>query len=139
MKSKFLQTRVLPFDLEIILFLLRVVAGIGMAFHGVGKIQAPFNWMGPDAAVPGFLQMLAAVSEFAGGIALALGLLTRLASLGIAITMLVAFSLHAFILGDPFVNPKGGSYELATIYLLISLLFTFYGGGRFSIDAKIFK
>lgn len=139
MKFKFLQTRSLPMDLEIIVLILRIIAGIAMAFHGVGKIQAPFNWMGPDASVPGFLQLLAAVSEFGGGIALAIGMLTRIASLGIAITMLVAFSLHAFILGDPFVNPKGGSYELALLYLIISLLFTMYGGGRFSVDAKIFK
>jgi len=139
MRNKILQVRTLPIDLEIVLLLLRVIAGIAMAMHGVGKIQSPFNWMGPDAAVPAFLQFLAAFAEFGGGIALALGLLTRIASLGIAITMLVAFSLHAFILGDPFVNPKGGSYELATLYLIISLLFTFYGGGRFSIDGKIFK
>jgi putative oxidoreductase len=139
MKNKILQVRTLPIDLEIILLLLRVIAGIAMAMHGVGKIQSPFNWMGPDASVPAFLQFLAAVAEFGGGIALALGVVTRIASLGITITMLVAFSLHAFILGDPFVNPKGSSYELATLYLIISLFFIFYGGGRFSIDGKLFR
>ena len=48
------------------LLVLRIVAGLGFMFHGWGKIQNPFGWMGPDAFAPGFLQALAALSEFAG-------------------------------------------------------------------------
>ena len=43
------------------LLLLRIVAGLAFMFHGYSKIQSPFSWMGPEAGVPGFLQMLAAV------------------------------------------------------------------------------
>jgi uncharacterized membrane protein YphA (DoxX/SURF4 family) len=57
------------------LLLLRLVAGLGFVFHGYGKIQNPFGWMGPDAATPGIFQALAAVSEFGGGIAWMLGVL----------------------------------------------------------------
>src|SRR5262249_57371293 len=69
------------------LLFLRVVVGAAFIFHGWPKIQAPFGWMGPDAPVPGVLQFLAALAEFAGGIALGVGLLSRLAALGIASTM----------------------------------------------------
>ena len=124
---------------DIVLLLLRLVVGIAFIFHGYGKIQNPFAWMGEGAAIPGFLQALAALSEFGGGIALILGFLTPLASLGIAITMLVAAGFHAIVLGDPFVNPKGGgSYELATIFLVISLLYIVAGPGRYSLDRKLF-
>ena len=120
------------------LLLLRFVAGLAFMFHGWGKIQNPFAWMPPEAPVPGILQALAALSEFGGGLAWILGLLTPLASLGLAITMVVAFAMHAFMRGDPFVSTGGPSYELAAIYFCISLLLMAAGPGRFSLDRKVF-
>lgn len=123
------------------LFLLRVVMGIAFMHHGWGKMQSPFGWMPPEAPIPGFLQFLAAFSEFGGGIALVIGLLTRIASLGLAITMAIAAMMHAFVMHDPFVasGPGQSSYELAFIYFCISVLFLNIGPGKYSLDAKIFK
>lgn len=126
---------------SVALLILRVVMGVAFCMHGWSKIQSPMNWIPPQAPihVPGFFQLLAALSEFGGGIALILGLLTPLASAGLLVTMSVATYLHMVILGDPFVNPTGGmSYELALIYWAVSVLFLFMGPGQFSIDAKIF-
>jgi len=124
---------------DVALLVLRVVAGIAFMMHGWGKIQHPTNWMGPDSPVPGVLQLLAAVSEFGGGLAWILGLLVPLASLGILFTMLVAAFTHAVVLKDPFVNLKGGgSYEIASIYLCVALLLILMGPGQFSADRKIF-
>lgn len=129
----------LPCGASYALLFLRCVAGVAFMIHGWGKMQAPMTWMGPDAAVPGIFQFLAAFSEFGGGLAWILGLLTPLASLGMAITMVVATGLHMLVLKDPFVNTSGGaSYELALIFLAISLVFIFVGPGKISIDAKIF-
>lgn len=116
------------------LLLVRLVVGIALIMHGWGKIQSPMSWMGPDAPVPGVLQLLAAVSEFGGGIALVLGLLTSLAMLGVAITMAVAVYTHAVVKGDPFV----GGYELAAVYMIIAVMFILIGPGKFSLDNKIF-
>lgn len=121
------------------LLLLRIVAGLAMVMHGMGKIQSPFSWMGPDSTIPGFFQLLAAVSEFGGGIAWILGLLNPLASLGIISTMVVAVYTHMIKNGDPFVGKGGPSYELAAIYLAISIVFLFVGPGKFSLDSLIFK
>lgn len=120
------------------LLLLRVVVGIAFILHGWGKIQAPFNWMGPESPVPGVIQFLGAVSEFGGGIFLILGLLTFLSSLGIFFTMLGATAMHAIVLGDQFVSQGGGSYELAAIYALISVLLMTAGPGFLACDSKIF-
>ncbi|MBI3097661.1 MAG: DoxX family protein [Planctomycetes bacterium] len=115
----------------------RLVAGIGLAMHGWGKIQNPFGWMGEKAATPGVLQALAALSEFGGGLALVVGLLVPLASLGIVCTMSVAAWTH-ISRGDPFLSRRdGGAYELAALYLVISLLLLAAGPGRFSLDALI--
>jgi putative oxidoreductase len=121
------------------LLLLRVVAGLAFMMHGWGKIQNPFGWMGQDSFAPGILQALAAFSEFGGGLAWVIGLLTPLASLGIACTMAVAFTFHAFMRGDPFVAMGGGpSYELAALFFCIALLLMALGPGKFSLDRGIF-
>jgi putative oxidoreductase len=115
------------------LLVIRLVAGAAFIRHGYPKIQNPFGWMGEASAMPGVLQALAAVSEFCGGFAWILGALTPLASLGIASTMVVAAGKH-IARGDPFVG-RGGSYELALVFLGIALLLLLAGPGRFSIDA----
>lgn len=122
------------------LLILRVLIGFAFMNHGFGKIQNPFGWMGPDSSVPGLFQALAALSEFGGGLAWILGLLTPLASLGIASTMIVATCLHAFVFGDPFVagGPGQGSYEPASVYLAFAIFLLLAGPGRYSLDAKVF-
>jgi putative oxidoreductase len=124
---------------DLSLLAIRVVAGVAFVLHGWGKIQNPFGWMGPDAFAPGLFQALAAISEFGGGLALMVGLLTPLASLGIASTMVVAVYSHAVMWDHPFVGSGGGpSYELAALYLCLSVLLIAIGPGRFSVDRAIF-
>jgi putative oxidoreductase len=124
---------------SVVLSILRLVAGSAFIFHGWQKIQNPVGWMGPDSSIPGFFQLLAAISEFGGGIGWVLGLFTPLASLGIASTMTVAVCFHLFVRKDPFVNLTGGpSYELALVYLGIALVFLMLGPGKFSLDKMIF-
>jgi putative oxidoreductase len=124
---------------DLSLLLIRVVGGVAFMLHGWGKIQNPFGWMGPDSFAPGIFQALAALSEFGGGLAWIIGLLTPLASLGIASTMAVAVYFHAVMRGDPFVSSGGGpSFELAAIYFSIAVLLFAIGPGRLSLDRTIF-
>ena len=121
------------------LLLLRLVVGIAFLYHGWGKIQNPFAWAGPDSTIPAIFLGLAALAEFGGGLALIVGLLTRLAMLGLACTMAVAIHMHMIIRGDPFVNPLGGpSYELASVFFAVAVTFMVIGPGKFSLDDKIF-
>jgi len=119
------------------LLILRIIAGAAMMQHGWGKIQSPFGWMGPGAPVPGFLQALAALSEFGGGLAWILGLLTPVASFGMLCTMAVAASIHVSK-GDPWVGAGGPSYEPALGYLAVSLMLMLVGPGALSLDALLF-
>lgn len=118
------------------LLLLRLVAGLAFMFHGWGKIQNPFGWMGPDSGIPGMLQALAALSEFGGGLAWILGLPTPLASFGILCTMTVALGYHVSS-GGSFVGGEG-SYEPALVYLVVALLLILIGPGAFSLDVQVF-
>jgi putative oxidoreductase len=122
------------------LLLLRLVVGAAFVLHGWPKIQSPLGWMGPEAAVPGVLQGLAALAEFGGGMALIAGFLTRLAALGIGTNMVVALAMVHLPHGDPFVGKPGGrSYELAAVYLACAVVLLLLGPGRYSLDALLFR
>jgi putative oxidoreductase len=110
------------------LLTLRLVAGLAFVLHGWPKIKDPFGWMGPGT--PAVFQALAAVAEVGGGFGWMLGLLTPVACAGIASTMVVAIARHVLVKRDPFL----GGYELAAVYLSISLLLLACGPGRFSLD-----
>ncbi len=113
--------------------LLRIFAGIAMAFgHGASKLPpgegliSRAGQMGFPA--PAFFAWAAALSEFAGGILLALGLFTRLSSFFIGATMLVALvGVHA---ADPF-----AAQEKAFLFLFIALAYFLKGSGDWSIDS----
>lgn len=123
------------------LLVVRVVMGVAFILHGWPKIQNPMGWMNAmgGEGVPSFLQALAAVAEFGGGIALLLGLLTPLAALGIVCQMLGALFMVHFPMGHPFVSATGGpSYELPLVYLALAILLLVMGPGRWSFDALLF-
>jgi putative oxidoreductase len=124
------------------LLLVRIVTGAAFMFHGWYKLQSPggaFAWMGTEAPVPGVLQASAVLAEFGGGLALIVGLLTPLAALGIAGTMIVALGMVHLPHGDPFVGQPGkASYELAAGYLANAILFLLAGPGMISLDGLLF-
>ena len=127
-----------PLAVDIALLLTRIAIGAAFLVVGWGKIQNPTSWMQGTTFAPGW-QALAAVAEFGGGLALLLGLLTRLGAFGIACVMVVAAYVHKFIFNDPYINFTGGtSYQVALAYLCIALLVLALGPGRFSLDRLFF-
>ncbi len=117
--------------------LLRLVTGAAFLFHGWSKIHDPFHWL--DKAPrppPGWLQALAALAEFGGGVGLILGLLTPLCCAGLLCVMGYALYTH-ISRGDPFVSKGGASYELALVYVAIAVVLLLLGPGRYSLDQKL--
>jgi len=122
------------FPSDVALTLLRVAAGIMMATHGWGKIPVSREFVenvgNMGFPLPALFAWSAALSEFAGGILLAAGFLTRISAFMIAGTMIVAaFIVHA---GDPL-----SARELALLYLAIMVVFMTTGCGRFGVDALL--
>lgn len=127
-----------PLAVDIMLLLTRLAIGYAFLLVGWGKIQNPTDWMRGLTFAP-MWQVLAAVAEFGGGLALLLGLLTRLGAAGIAIVMVVATCVHKFVFMDPYINFTGGSsYQVAVAYGCIALLLLVLGPGRFSLDRYFF-
>lgn len=119
------------------LLLLRLFTGLALAFaHGFGKVPPSEGFVASVVEMgfpaPEAFAWAAGLSEFAGGLLLAVGLLTRPAALMIAITMAVAaFVRHA---GDPF-----SSQEKALLFLAVAVAFLFVGSGRYSLDRLVYR
>jgi putative oxidoreductase len=122
------------------LLLLRIIIGLAFVVHGWPKIQHPASWMtmmmGPRAFAPPWLQAIAAVVEFFGGIALILGFLTPLVALGILVDMTVAILTVHVPMGGHWIGGRG-SFETPLFYLVAMLAFLLIGPGRLSIDATL--
>lgn len=123
---------------SIAVLLLRLMTGVAFMLHGWPKIQNPLHWMDAfPGHPPSFVQVLPAVAEFAGGLGLALGLLTPLCCAGIICTMLVALFTH-ISRGDPFLNQgSGGFWELALVFLVSAIAILLLGPGRYSLDQRL--
>lgn len=114
---------------------LRIFTGLAMAIaHGFSKIPPSQGFI--DATdnlgfpIPAFFSWAAALSEFLGGLLIALGLLTRPAALFMGMTMMVAaFLRHS---EDPFNNK-----EKALLYLCICIFLFLTGSGRYGIDSTL--
>ncbi|MBI4448979.1 DoxX family protein [Candidatus Woesearchaeota archaeon] len=105
----------------------RVLVGLMFFLHGWQKLSPLV--MGGDA--PGGLMLVAGIVELVGGLAVAFGFLTQLASFLSAGQMLVAYVMvHASGGWNPLVN-KG---ELALMYFAAFAVFATMGGRKWSLD-----
>jgi putative oxidoreductase len=123
--------------------LLRVVVGGAIMTHGYPKIFGTSDDGMPRMVrfidgvakmgfpYPEYFAWAAALSEFVGGLFLALGLFTRGAAFLIMCTMIVVLYRHR---ADPW-NKK----ELGLLYLAPAFFTMLSGPGRYSLDALIFR
>jgi putative oxidoreductase len=130
--------------MDIGLLILRLTVGLALAAHGTQKLVGWFGGPGLDATgqffemigfVPGRRHaLMAGLAETAGGLLLALGLLTPFAAAVVFGVMLVAaFSVH--IKKGFFITSSGYEYTLVLGVAALTLAFT--GPGSLSVDALL--
>lgn len=120
--------------------LLRVVAGVALVTHGFPKIMNP---LGPTGMVeslgifPGPAEIwavLLSMTEFFGGILIAIGLLTRPASFAAMIVLLVTVYFHWIFKSEGY-----SGAEKSILWAAIMFYFVIRGANSHSLDARIGK
>jgi len=127
---------------------LRAILAATFISHGYDKIfgvgvSAFAQHLPPQVPMPALMAWVAALAEFGGGIAMVLGLFTRLAALGHMGVMAVAistvhisqgFQMHAGMVHD---KPMGQGYEWQVALFCIALCLFLRGAGPLSLDRLI--
>jgi putative oxidoreductase len=114
----------------------RVLVGLGFFFHGAQKLFGLFGGTGGGSVAIFSLMGLAGLIETIGGVAILLGIFTRLVSSITALEMLIAyFMVHFPQSWNPLLN--GG--EVVVLYFATFLAITVYGNGKFSLEKKLWK
>src|SRR5262245_32783060 len=128
--------------------ILRLTLAVVMFPHGAQKVLGWFGGQGlmptlqsfTSAGIPPVLAWLVIVAEFLGPLALAVGLLTRLAALGIAGVMLGAMKMVHWTNGF-FMNwsgtQQGEGFEYHLLALGIAIALVIMGAGAGSVDRAL--
>jgi putative oxidoreductase len=138
-------------DGDWVIAIARIVLGVVFFAHGA---QMSLGWFGgaglrstvqvfrEHLGIPGPLAMLAVAAEFLGGLGLIVGLLSRIAALGIAIVMMVALvTVHrkfGFFM-NWYGEKKGHGIEYHVLVLALALIVMFKGAGAFSLDQVLYQ
>jgi putative oxidoreductase len=143
--------RLLATNGDWVLTIARVVLGVALFVHGSQKLLGWFGGHGLSATVrtfrdqmgiPAPLTYLAIAAEFFGGLGLIIGLLTRVAALGIAITMVVAMlKVHlkfGFLL-NWFGDKQGHGIEYHLLAIALAIIIIVHGAGAFSLDRALYR
>lgn len=129
--------------------MVRLVLGLVFFAHGAQKMLGWFGGYGfhgtmgfftQQMGIPAPLAFLAICAEFFGGLGLLVGLLGRIAALGIIVNMLVAIATVHHVNGF-FMNwtgqQKGEGFEYHLLAIALALVIIIKGSGAASIDRAI--
>jgi putative oxidoreductase len=141
-----LSTRTAPTVADVGLLIVRLSLAFIFIYHGSRRLFGWFDGPGLDSSAdyfahsahlhPGmFFAVLGGSIEFFGGIALALGLFSRLAGLAIFGDMMMAIITVTH--GDGFNSTASAGWELNMALGVLALVPAFFGSGRFSLDALL--
>ncbi|MFC0561212.1 DoxX family protein [Halalkalibacter alkalisediminis] len=126
---------------EVGTLILRLTLGISFFVHGLVKFQGGIEnivgWF-DSIGIPGVLAYAVALIEMVGGIALIIGLGTRIVSILLSIIMIGAIftvKLAAGFLGDD----QLAGYELDLAFLAMAVFLTMNGSKMLAVDHLVFK
>ncbi len=144
-------TWMLGTDGDWVITIVRIVLGVVFFAHGAQKALGWFGGAGLQSTVrifreqlriPAPLALLSVAAEFLGGLGLIVGLLSRIAALGIAVVMIVALvAVHGkfgFFM-NWYGEKQGHGIEYHILVLALALAVMVKGAGAFSLDQVLYQ
>ncbi|GAA0321296.1 DoxX family protein [Bacillus carboniphilus] len=123
---------------EVSLLIIRVVLGITFLVHGIAKLQMGLGnvagWF-ESIGIMSFLGYVVAYIELLGGIALIIGIGTRIVSALIAFVMIGAIFTSKLSIG--FIGAEAAGYELDVALLAMAAVLVISGSKLLSLDQKL--
>ncbi|MEC1525019.1 DoxX family protein [Neobacillus niacini] len=127
--------------IEVSTFILRIVLGVTFFIHGLVKFQGGIEnivgWF-DSIGLPGVLAYGVAVLEMVGGLALIIGLGSRIVSALFVLLMLGA-TVKVKLAGGFLGNGQGAGWELDLALLAIALFIAINDSKMFALDKVFFK
>ena len=133
-------------DPDWILTASRIILGVIFFAHGAQKLPGWFGGPGlkktlqtmtGHLGLPVVIAIAAIAAEFFGGVGLIIGLLSRIAALGIAVIMVLGILMVHGRYGlfmNWFGDRKGHGYEYHLLAIAVALLIMVRGSGAWSVD-----
>lgn len=116
---------------DLALLLMRLLVGLIFAWSGWSHAKDPEARGKSIGMSPGFTRFLG-IAEVAGGVGLALGVLTQLAALGLILVMLGAIQKKMFVWKTGFWGEHGtDGWHYDLMLVVMNLVIATTGGGRF--------
>jgi putative oxidoreductase len=145
-------TRDTPLARDVGLLAARVALAWLFIYHGSATLFGAFGGGGLHSSSiffasvahlhpGGFFAVIAGLTELVGGAAIAVGILGRLAAVGLVIVMFMAMVTVTFGNGIAStaanVSGHGGGYEINVALIALSLVVAIMGTGRYSLDVVL--
>ena len=138
-------TRTAPLSVDLSLIAVRTALAWIFIYYGAGKLFDAFDgpglhqwsiYMSHTAHLHpgGFFAVVGAVTEFGGGVAMALGVASRLAALALLGDMVMAMITVSWAYGFNSEKVPAG-YEFNVALAAMAAAIVLLGAGRFSVDA----
>jgi putative oxidoreductase len=146
-------TRDTPYARDLALIGARIALAWLFIYHGAATLFGWFGGGGLDSSTRffaqiahlhpgGFFAAVTGIIELAGGVAVAVGILGRLAATGLLLVMVGAMATVTIDNGiastvDNISGGHGGGYELNVALAALALVIAIMGTGRFSLDVAL--
>jgi putative oxidoreductase len=112
------------------LLLMRLLVGVVFVSSGWRHVKDPVARAKSIGMSPGFTRFLG-MAELAGGLGVALGVLTQLAALGLILIMLGAIQKKIFVWHTGFWGKASDGWHYDLLFVAMCLVIATTGGGRY--------
>jgi putative oxidoreductase len=121
---------------DIALLLMRIMVGLVFMTSGWTHVKDPVA-RGQSIGLSPALTRFIGIVELAGGLGVALGLLTQFAALGLILIMLGAIHKKIFVWKTGFWGKHDNGWHYDLLFVIMCLVIASTGGGRYVLEGWI--